>query len=619
VQTQRPAAGWREDPLARQAEALSSSGDHARAASLLLQLATRQPPRQAAELRLQAADSLLKSGQVERASQVLGGIDPALLGRNGLVLRRILGGRLALERGQAEEAVRLLGPAPATDFPAELQRGYYTTLADALRLSGKIFDSARALAELDRWTPNSQARRGTQLNLLQSLATLPTAELQAAEPVTSGVLGGWLKLALVLRQYSADPQRLQNQLEQWRRLYPGHPADTGLLSDYLDRLTGAYSHPGQIAVLLPRSGPFAQAGAALRDGILAAYYDQPTPARPRLRFYAAAEPQDIWPQLQQAVEEGAQLVIGPLQKDSVAQLVRAGELPVPVLALNRVELDSAPPPNLFQLGLPPEDEARAAAERAWLEGHRVAVTFVPDSRWGERLSTAFRARFDDLGARVAEQGTYAPTGNDFSAPVQALLNVDQSRARHQALQRLLGQNLEFEPHRRQDATVLFLGAQVRDARLIRPQIQFHQAADLPVIATSSVYSGNPNPGADLDLEGLSFPDMPWLLRDGGDDALTLRAMAKVLPESGQRLQRLYAMGIDAYRLIPQLARLQFSPRESLQGKTGILSLDRLNRVQRRMVWATFKNGLPVVNGYAPSVDFSAVETSPARNLGQSGL
>jgi hypothetical protein len=57
-------------------------------------------------------------------------------------------------------------------------------------------------------------------------------------------------------------------------------------------------------------------------------------------------------------------------------------------------------------------------------------------------------------------------------------------------------------------------------------------------------------------------------------------------------KRLYAFGIDAYRLIPQLAELSLQPTQQYEGKTGYIKIDAEGRAHRRLVWARFLDGKP---------------------------
>ena len=305
------------------------------------------------------------------------------------------------------------------------------------------------------------------------------------------------------------------------------------------------------------------------------------------------------------------MVIGPLVKESVEQMARASSLEVPVLALNQIQTQAPPPDNLYQFGLTPEDEARQVAERAWVDGHTRAIVLTPQGEWGERIFDSFRNRWVGLGGKIVERQVYDPKKNDFSIPIRTLLNIDESYQRQRSIRNALGRKVEFEPRRRQDADFIFLLAKTILARQIRPQLQFHHASNLPIYTTSHSYSGVPDHKKDLDLEGVVFPDIPWLLANEGDQPLSRALMQETLSKKSSNYGRLYAMGIDSYRMMPHLARLQSSSRETLDGKTGILYIGRHNHVHRQLVWARMKKGTPEIIGYAPRLEEKRSFAAPA--------
>lgn len=148
---------------------------------------------------------------------------------------------------------------------------------------------------------------------------------------------------------------------------------------------------------------------------------------------------------EQAIDDGAEFVVGPLHKDSVNQLASHDALPVPVLTLNYSEqrgtaAEESLPENLFQLSLSPEQEARQVAERAWLDGHSRAAIITPSTAWGERVAKAFSTRWLQFGGHVVEKQTYNAKKSDYSLPIKRLLNVDESQQRKKDLRRLLGKN-----------------------------------------------------------------------------------------------------------------------------------------------------------------------------------
>ncbi|OGT91412.1 MAG: hypothetical protein A2286_10125, partial [Gammaproteobacteria bacterium RIFOXYA12_FULL_61_12] len=364
----------------------------------------------------------------------------------------------------------------------------------------------------------------------------------------------------------------------------------------------------RVAVLLPQSGPLQKVANAIKEGITAAHYASDPSGRPELKFYDAGNPQDLPALYQQAVQEGASAVIGPLDKDAVSVLASGGDLPVPTLALNQITQEARPPANLFQFALSPEDEARQVAERARQDGHTLALVLVANSTMGQRELNAFNTRWTELGGRVLEQAAYDEKSHDFSPQIVSLTNLDESGQRQQKLQKLLGRTLKFDPRPRRDAGFIFLSAEGSKAREIRPQLQFHRAGDLPIYTTSRVFNGEVNADRDTDINGVRFPDIPWLLvEDQGP--LSRAAVAKMFPAALTQYPRLYAMGIDSYNLLFHLDRLSSGKlQETSQGKTGNLYLDENNLVHRRLVWAQITNGRPSILGYSPSTVPGAGET-----------
>jgi outer membrane PBP1 activator LpoA protein len=202
------------------------------------------------------------------------------------------------------------------------------------------------------------------------------------------------------------------------------------------------------------------------------------------------------------------------------------------------------------------------------------------------MAESFIAAFQAGGGEVLGWQVYDPRENDFSVEIRSLLLLDESRARHQQLQALLGRRLEYEPRRRQDADLLFLAARSSEAVLLRPQLRFHYASELPVYATSLVY--DPTRERNDDLEGVLFPDMPWRVGAVSPDVMApFRAFG---PGAVERNGRLYAFGADAYRLLPLLYQGGAALQDGIQGLTGELSLGPAGRVRRDLAWGRFIAG-----------------------------
>jgi outer membrane PBP1 activator LpoA protein len=557
------------------AAAFEASGDFTAAAAVYEQLAATVPSPQRDEWLLRAADARLQGGDIAGAEAVLGRVQRKLLPARERLLARLLAAEVLLAWHRPGGALGLLERPPYPNAPTELRVRFLRDRAQGLRLSGDLLGSARELGELDLLVVKRIDRLKNQLQLLRTLTTLPDGTLEGSRPTTPGILGGWMDLARILKIYRGSREDGEILLGQWRENNPNHPALPDLLKHYLAGMELTTFR--RIAVLLPAGGRFAAAASAVRDGLLAAYYAAPADQRPELVFYDSSNPADIWPLLQQAAAEGADAAIGPLQKEAVQQLVRAGELEIPVLTLNRVPLGISPPGNLFQFGLAPEDEAAQAADKAWADGAVTALALVPEGDWGERLLHSFRERWESLGGELTGYRTYDPEQNDFTESIRGLLRQSQTRG----------------------AGALFLAANWTKARQLWPQLQFHTPADLPVYTTSHIYTGRFTHPQDLDLVGLTFPDIPWILAPEGRGAITPERLPPELANNRGALARLFALGIDSYRLLANLQRMRDFPASSLVGATGDLYLDGLNQVHRRLVWARMTSGGPRTLGFTP--------------------
>jgi hypothetical protein len=285
-------------------------------------------------------------------------------------------------------------------------------------------------------------------------------------------------------------------------------------------------------------------------------------------------------------------VVGPLGREAADVIVHNANLAVPTLLLSHTDEQPSTPARLFQFGLPPEQEARQAAERAYLDGCRQAGILYPIGAWGERLMSAFSGYWQRLGALVLANQPYAESDTDYSAPIKKLLNVYESESRKAMIEKRIGAKLAFEVRPRQDIECIFLAANARSARLIKPQLNYNRARDIAVYATSHIFSGKPDPVHDTDLDGIRFGDMPWMLVQNGRVAALRQSLQIDWPYVGTDLDRLYALGVDSYAILPHLNKISTESAARFQGVTSGLSLDPDGRLRRQLAWARFSRGVP---------------------------
>lgn len=583
--------------MAAEGRFLDAALAYARVAAL-----SASPQREAYSLA--AAEFLMQGNYVPQAFQTLSEIDPANLDAEQQIRKSLLEAEIDLARQLAESALAVLAPLEPrmAEQTTTIQARFYRLHARAFSAVGNHLEAARERTRLEPLLTGPEDILSNQQAIISSLQTLsPEAlnQLRIAPP--PDVFSGWLELAR-LGQTAGEIGQNNVELAHWRERYPQHPALDTVISALMEARPQALALPAHIALILPLNNRFAQASAAVRDGFLAAHYaqmealtgsGQPHNPVPDLRIYDEGDtPADIQLIYQQAVADGAEFVVGPLDKDAVNALAGNETLPVPVLALNYVDATITPPDNLFQLSLSPEQEAREVAERAWLDGHRRVAVISPDSEWGQRVAKAFNERWLQFGGHVVEAQHYDTQQNDYSLPIRKLLNVDESEDRFKAMRAVTGEKMEFTPRRRQDIDFIFMAGFSRQARLIRPQLRFHYAAKVPVYATSHAFDGTVDKEMDRDMDGVLFPDMPWTLGEARAASGLKEVVAALWPTEAKRYPRFYALGVDAYHVIGHLNRLRRDRAEFFPGETGDLSLDMANRLQRRLIWSQFVSGVP---------------------------
>ncbi len=582
-------------PSQKLAFAAEQAGDYDKAAELYKQLAaTSGDDGLKYEWLIKAAQSYFRAGRSEASAELLSELDVGRLDTRQLLQRQLLVANLALEKrdyARAQTALDFSIPEH-TDTPTQ-QKIHQLRIATFNALN-KPIAAARSHIALDKLLANDQGRHFNQQTLWQLLLSAPLEDLRSAQAnaFDSDVLG-WLQLAIIAK---GSPQQTNYNISQWHQFFPSHPANKLIIDSVLARQNLATYRPSGIALLLPLRGPLANAAKAIRDGFLSAYYQDDHTNTPTIRIYdvTTADGQvrdDIYTLYQNAVNEGAEFVIGPLSKDAIESLAFRSDLSVPVLALNYVSSVDTLHGLFFQFGLSPEDEARQVAERAWNDGHTQAITLTPKGDWGQRMQTAFADRWQSLGGLIVESKNYDANSNDFSRPLRSMLQLNQSQTRKRSLQQQLGLTLHFEPRRRHDVDFIFLAAFPRQGRLLKPQLNFHHARDIPVYSSSHIFTGIADANADRDLNDVMFCDTRWAI-DPTSSSIR-QYVTQLWPQNSQKLLRLYALGADAFKLIPHINALHQSKYYSYQGETGLLSMDEQRRIHRQLSWAKISNGLAV--------------------------
>lgn len=309
-----------------------------------------------------------------------------------------------------------------------------------------------------------------------------------------------------------------------------------------------------IALLLPLSSPsFGRHADAVRQGFVVAAKIAAKNAPP-LRIYPVNEDTlNVLTVYEQAVESGARIVIGPLTRAGVSALAAGNLVTVPTLALNSPDPGSPQPARLYVFSLNIEQEARQIAQLAQFEGRRNAFVVADDSPLGRRMRQAFAQEFARHGGMIAAE-------HPFSAEPAMLARLRQATAQG-------------------TADMIFLAVDQTAAAKARPFL----GNTLALYGTSRINGGNPGSARDINL--VRFTDMPWLLQP---DHTAVMIYPRASFGDAVDFDRLYAFGIDAFRIALELYRQTRNP--LIDGVTGRIRLGADQQFLREPLIAQYTDG-----------------------------
>ncbi len=406
-------------------------------------------------------------------------------------------------------------------------------------------------------------------------------------------LSGWLQLAIKHRFMPNNQISSAEKTTIWRTKWPQHPAAI-VPPEQLTKLYGEEAKT--IALLLPMSDSHLTASKTLLDGFLTAYYRAWGYGNsvPLVKIYDTTRA-PIKKLYSEIISDGAEMIIGPARSENVQNLLKFSDFRVPVVTLNRSEVNIEKKPKyFFQFGLSPLDEMDQIAQRAWLLGKRNVLTIAPETGWGGRAIDHFEQKWLKRGGIITNSVRYPAQIKDFITVLKKPLNIDASEERGLELLKYVNSRLKLNSRRRQDIDLVVIVSFPSMGRQIKPSLDFLYANDLPIYATSHIYNGTQQISLDNDLSGIEFCAMPWTLTNQLPDEVSPNK------EMHTALKHLYVLGYDAFivsRKFPQMQ--QKYPPNTLFSATGILNLID-GKVKRKTGWAKFKNGkvIPINSPYS---------------------
>ena len=540
------------------------------------------------EILLQAAILFAKSGDKNRTGESLALIDPDELENVDFINYTLLGIELNLQSASLAEALLKL---QATRFIALKSSFKRQDVLHALSLEsdinaklGNIESSINASIRLAQLLNKKSDVLNVHNKIWRQLSAQPYNFLQRCFNQAEPILGQWCNLAADMRLLQSNYPGQLIQFSNWKTVNLSHPAartpPTGLKQNRKN------TSSSQVALLLPLQDDYRIPSQTFLDGFMAAYYqlfEQSNTEPPNIRLHDTSN-QTIQQAYENAIAEGAEMVIGGLRESEAQSLMQLPIMPVPTISLNRLDrVDTQQPVNLVQFGNSPEDEMTQIADLAWRKGHRNAIVIAPDNNWGVQATRSFDTYWRQKGGQLLGQVSYPMTIKDFTQFLKPSLQIDLSEDRGVELKRFVNSRLIYTPRRRQDIDFIVALGYPLNARQIKPALEFLYAADLPVYSISKIYNGVEQAGLDRDLSGIQFTAMPWTLP--GQLAKELHSDETM----HTAYRQLYALGYDTFLVHRNLDKLSSVTQSPLFGAMGVLSLSQ-GVIKRTGRWGEFNQG-----------------------------
>ncbi|WP_058910871.1 penicillin-binding protein activator [Entomohabitans teleogrylli] len=319
-----------------------------------------------------------------------------------------------------------------------------------------------------------------------------------------------------------------------------------------------------------------------------------TPANPgaEVKVYDTSA-QPLAQILAQVQQDGASIVVGPLLKNQVEQLL-ASNTPMNVLALNQPERVENRP-NVCYFALSPEDEARDAAGHIWQQGQRSPLILTPRNNLGERVAQAFASEWQKLGGGTVLQQKFGSVaelkGNINSGAGIALsgtpVTVNQPQFATPDGMSMASTVSDMAVSGGGVDAVYILASQ-DELALIKPMIAMRAGSRSGAQLYASSRSAQGSNGADfrLEMEGLRYSEVPMLA--GGNPPLMQQALSRV--RNDYSLARLYAMGVDAWSLANHFSQMRQVSGYQIKGNTGTLSATSDCIINRKLSWLRYQQG-----------------------------
>ncbi|WP_211471205.1 penicillin-binding protein activator [Collimonas humicola] len=287
-----------------------------------------------------------------------------------------------------------------------------------------------------------------------------------------------------------------------------------------------------IALLLPlRSGPLGAAADAVRSGFLNAY--ERDKGGLEVSVIEAADTAGDMLTAYSAASKKYDILVGPLSRTGLTAIIQNGQVDKPTIALTQPDSSSALPAQLLPVGLSIEAEARQVA--SWVGADYApgkVLVLSTSAAWQKRVANAFVQQIQGSGLHAD----------------MVTLNLENGVFNADALTQLQ-QRVEGDMPR-----LLFAALNADQTRQIRNAIG-DQTPIFGISQLNPLTLNDNNPEHQIaELNGVRLVDIPWQVQPDHPAVMVYpRQEAAAGQPRNADLERLYALGIDAFRIAREVA------------------------------------------------------------------
>ncbi|KEY90512.1 penicillin-binding protein activator [Candidatus Photodesmus katoptron] len=487
---------------------------------------------------------------------------------------------------QPKKSLSVLNFSQKWNLPNKQWKNYHRLRAELFTKQNDYISASKELIKLTYRVKENQKSIISNM-IWQNLNQYNKQEIINLNKKPKGyILDGWIQLTVYMKTLGDDIPKLKNLLKKWLIQHINHPAALYPPKNIIDILTLEIVEPTNIILLLPLSGHLTKQAQLIRNGFIIAMRND-NEKNPNARLTLIDTNNISHQQLKSVlIEKNIDFIIGPLTKEKVQlfkEIQAKLKLNIPILALNIPESFSENE-HICYLTLSPEQEVMQGAKHLFEQGFHHPLILAPEGNLGNQVVKAFIKEWSQHSLSAVKVQFFG-NKNQLQKNINSAFGLEKSKQNIAQIKSLTKLELKSQPRSYRDIDAVYIVANGSDLTLIKPFIEVAINPDTqpPKIFSNSL-SNNSSTQYE-DLTGIEYSDIPWLINK---NILLKKNMEKIWKNSNAE-KRLQALGIDAYTLIQQLPKMKIISDYSIQGQTGILSVNNQCVIQRKMTWA--KHGL----------------------------